>query len=69
MKKSKELMQEEELRECRAYCKCGHSIAFKASTPSTICSYCGHRVINNSKARFRYELINARRKLEGKNGK
>lgn len=64
-------LAEQEIRECTCCCKnCGHSITFKATTKWTICSYCGHKALNNSKARFKYEYINAKRKIEGEvNGK
>lgn len=44
---------ENELTECRVYCKCGCSIVFQVQTDKLICRWCGRTVYNNSLAKFR----------------
>lgn len=57
----------EELRECTTYCPaCGHTVIMMAKTKSCICTHRNNRVINQSRARFKYEFRNAKRKLEEK---
>ena len=65
--KKNEDLKMEEIRECSTYCPyCKHTIVMMACTESCICSHCKNRVKNKSKARFKYELIKAKRGLEEK---
>lgn len=42
-------------RECKATCKhCGYTAVMSALLDEKICQNCGHKLKNNSKARFRY---------------
>lgn len=60
-----EELQMEEIRQCSVYCPhCKHTIVMMVSTEWCICSHCKHKVKNNSKAKFKYELIKAIRKVE-----
>ena len=57
----------EDLRECSTYCpNCKHTNVMMAKSKFCICSHCGKKVINQSKARFKYEFIKKTRKLEEK---
>ena len=57
----------EELRECSTYCPvCGHTVVMMAKTKFCICTHCSNKVTNQSKARFKYEFTNAKRKLKEK---
>lgn len=59
-KKSKKYITEDKNRtEVKVYCKyCGHSQQIPAYVDQKICSYCKKMIQNNSKAHFRYKLIN-----------
>lgn len=60
----------ESIRRCTNYCpSCGHTIPMPVQINYTICSHCGTKVRNKSKAKFNYELKNAIRKIERKEGK
>ena len=43
-------------------CVCGHSLPFGIKQPYKICTWCGRKVINNTKARFIYCYNQARSK-------
>lgn len=40
----------------RVQCKCGHIMAFPAYVDTLICSWCGNKLKNNTKAHFMYKL-------------
>ena len=44
---------EENISECRSYCKCGCSITFAVKTDKIVCRWCGRTAYNNSLARFK----------------
>ena len=55
-----------ELSELTVKCKCGKSITFVYDQKYKICSECGRKVYNNTKAYFKYKL---RGELHGKKDK
>ena len=65
--KNNDMKIHESITECTTKCKCGHSVVQRAKTKESICSYCGNKVKNNSKARFSYLLNEERNKLNGNN--
>ena len=43
-------------------CECGHTLTFGIKQPYKICTWCGRKVINNTRARFIYCYNQARSK-------
>ena len=54
----------ENTEDVRAICKCGHRAKLPVMKSYTICSWCGAKIVNNSKARFKYML---KKKMEEEN--
>ncbi len=54
----------EKIQELRIKCKCGHSVNMPVYVSNNICSWCGRKIINNSKERFKYML---KKKMEEEN--
>lgn len=40
----------------KLHCKCGHSLIIPVYKDFCICSYCGAKVINNTKEHFKYKM-------------
>ena len=45
------------ISDCREHCECGHVVYMSIKTEKCICKYCGRVIVNNSRARFRYLLL------------
>lgn len=45
-----------DLKELTVKCKCGKSVTFIYKQPYKICSECGRKVLNTTKAYFKYKL-------------
>lgn len=51
----------EQVKDCKAVCSsCGYSATMMANTEFKICTNCGHKMKNNSKARFKYMMMKLR---------
>ena len=48
----------------RTICKCGNRVKLPVMKSYIICDWCGRKIINDSKARFKYML---KKKLEEEN--
>lgn len=42
----------------RKKCYCGHSVIMLPSTKFIICNHCGRKIINDTKGRFMYVMLN-----------
>lgn len=47
------------LEELRVVCECGHTKRIPVFLDSVICNFCGKKLINNTKAHFKYKLRKA----------
>ena len=51
-----EIELHEQLKHLIVKCKCGHMMLMPVQQDFKICSYCGHKVLNNTKLYFLYKL-------------
>lgn len=49
------------LREIHFLCECGHTIMIPVQQQYKVCSFCGKKNLNTTKARFKYMLNKTRR--------
>ena len=54
----------DQLEELKVKCPCGHSLILTVQQDTTICSYCGRKVANTTKAHFKYKLRKELNKLK-----
>lgn len=52
-------------RDIRTICKCGNRIKLPVMKSYIICTWCGRKIVNKTKARFMYVL---KKKMEEENG-
>lgn len=53
---------EDSIEDGKSLCVCSHKQLIPPNKKSDICTYCGRKIINTSKARFRYVMYNLLRK-------
>lgn len=56
VKKEKPIQYMDKIANYTIKCKCGHSVIFPNKEDRIICSWCGHYVYKNDKAKFKYKL-------------
>ena len=61
----KERIKSDYYNKMKVKCQCGHILVIPAYVDEIICSWCGHKVKNNTEAYFMYKM----RKLGGENEK
>lgn len=52
----KERKEADYFKPLRVKCKCGHVVTLPAYVDTLICSWCGNKLENNTKAHFMYKL-------------
>lgn len=57
-------IEKKNIIDTRLKCPCGHVIIFSVLNDYKICSWCGRKIINTTKARFKYML---KKKMEEEN--
>jgi len=55
------------LREIHFLCSCGHTIMIPVQDQYKVCSYCGKKNLNTTKARFKYMLRKKMKQSEKNN--
>lgn len=48
-------------------CKCGHTVFISNKSGRTICSFCGYYVYKDEKTKFRFKLMEEKKKNEKNN--
>lgn len=52
----KDIEKERTYAQFKVKCKCGHVVAIPVYVDETICTWCKHKLKNNTKEHFKYKL-------------